>query len=224
MPKYQAKFCVNVDVDDARQKLCDKGFKLTLGGGRPSRSGESPEAQVTVKFKDSSTTALISKSRIQINYVLDYACVDYLSHHNLYEAVEILQKHLGIEHLLKSFCDLKVPQSEVPKMKHMIGKLVLENIQLNEKFEDLSNVVLNLFDDLQALNRDAETDPEIKEKIRHVRKRACEGCAKVWASVTGSGEPTSIGANSSWLSSSLAKWREALYPWSRPHRAQEQPE
>jgi hypothetical protein len=134
---------------------------------------------------------------IQISYVLGHACVGCLSHHNLYEAVEILQKHLGIEHLLESFCDLKVPQSEVPKLQHIIGKLVFENIQLNEKFEDLSNVVLNLFCDLQALNRDTETDPETKEKIRHIRKRACEGCAKVWVAVIGSGELGSIGANSS---------------------------
>lgn len=85
MKKYLARYQIDpIDYEATIKKICELGFKYTLGGGRPSKRGEFQESQITLHLKE-------LNSSIHINPTGNIEFY-YSSRTNLRKCVKILKQ------------------------------------------------------------------------------------------------------------------------------------
>jgi hypothetical protein len=161
MPKYQALARIKVDIDASFESLRGAGLKPRLVGGRPS--GTPGEAQVSLTLDDPIVSALISKSLVQISSP---------SPEQIYRAVDVFQKHLIFERgqpsLLASLSCINEPQRVIQNLKKQLAGSELKNMELEERLQRLTEILLTLDQDLSSL------DTRTKQKIRPILKRALD--------------------------------------------------
>jgi len=85
MKKYLLRYRVNpIDYEATIKKARELGVKVELGGGRPTKSGESPNAQIILNLRDLDSKISISHTgRVEIYYP---------SRPNLEKCVRILEQ------------------------------------------------------------------------------------------------------------------------------------
>jgi len=99
MKKYLGKYHANpVDFEATIQRCRELRIKVELGGGRPTKGGESPNAQIILNLKDIDSKISISRTgRIEVYYP---------SRPNLKKCIEILEQcYVPKEGKLDLLCD-----------------------------------------------------------------------------------------------------------------------
>jgi hypothetical protein len=171
MPKYQAHARIKIDVNASFESLRRAELNPVKMGGRPSSGSEPGEAQIRVRFGFGDLTVpasvLISKSLVQISS-------PFLE--QIFSIVDILQRHLIFERgqpsLLASLCSINEPQAVVYDVKKQLVDSELKNMELEARFEKLTDIFLTLDQDLSSL------DAKTKVKIRPILKRALDNYMK----------------------------------------------
>ena len=67
-----------LDFDSTARKARIKGFKTNRVGGRPSKSGESPGAQLLIELRGIKAKVLVSRSTVQVYWQPSYARIEEL--------------------------------------------------------------------------------------------------------------------------------------------------
>jgi hypothetical protein len=162
-PKFQGVANVKIifDVDDTCQRLREAGFKAGMLRGKGSS-----EPHVKVEFADGDTSALISRSAVQI-----YSCQPG----KIFDAASRLEKQLGLKSgdLLLTMRRLQPPQKSVVTLENEFIRLRSQSREQEEQFDKLADIMCRMIEELRRL------DPETRRKIDPILKKAIRAWAEM---------------------------------------------
>jgi len=91
MAKFQTKYSIQIDHDDAERKAQALGYAVRRGGGRPEKGQESPGAQVIITTPE--TIIQISSNTILVSWSGPYEKIREIEH-ALENMLELKRDHL----------------------------------------------------------------------------------------------------------------------------------
>jgi len=169
MPKFQAKYIIQLNLDETKKRASALGYDVKRSGGRPEKASQQAEgarAQLVIKITQNQTTVQVSRNTTLIFWAGEYQKID--------EIERILEDILEPKHQgsLKSL-RISVPSIIEEQMKNTLlykaweqQKEITEKEKQIVKLEILLKLVKGRIDeDFEDMSR----DPELKAIFDAIR-------------------------------------------------------
>jgi hypothetical protein len=157
MPRFQAKYEIEADLDDTERKASINGYHYHRGGGRPekgSQQAEGARAQLIVEVARIPATIIVNRKKTLVSWEGDY------------------QKINEIESILETFLDPK-PNASLKELRTSIPT-VLEEQLMNELLTEQIGLEKQHGEKMVQI-KELQTLLEIaQERIRRDRKQNIE--------------------------------------------------